>query len=333
MDTNAFSFANIIGQDKAKELLKRSVNQSKLGHAYLFRGPSGVGKKTMAYAFACLINCLSPQNLQEPCGTCKSCLKFRSSNHPDFMKIEAEGASIKINQIRELKHALSFPPFEAEYRVVLLTEVHTMRREAANSLLKTLEEPPNNTILILTGDEANEILPTIVSRCQIIPFHIIGYEKVAEVLIEEEDELSFELALTLASVAEGSLGRARLLLKKDLLHIRQQIVDQLLHISPDQPEAVEIVLTLADTAAKLKEDLEELLDLLRLWIKDLLLQFSGVSAKIINRDLALHLQTANQRWNLQQLTDKLHLIQTAKKQLARNCNRTLVCEVLFFGLL
>ncbi len=329
---NALLFSSIIGQEKAKELLRRSVSQSKLSHAYLFRGPSGVGKKTTAHAFACQINCLSPKNFEEPCGVCTSCKKFRSGNHPDFLKIEADGAAIKINQIRELKHALTFPPFEAKYRVVLLADVHTMRREAANSLLKTLEEPPSNTILILTGDEASEILPTIVSRCQVVPFHVLPYDKISEALMAE-NELTPDYAFTLAAVAEGSLGRARLLQKKDLLSVRQEIIAQLLQLSQDQPESVEIIFALAEKAAKLKEDLEELLDLLRLWLKDLILQVSGISEKIINHDLTPHLRDAANRWSLQQLSDKLLLIQEAKKQLARNCNRTLVCEVLFFGLL
>jgi len=332
MDHNSLLFSNIIGQDKAKELLRRSASQSRLSHAYLFRGPSGVGKKTTAHAFAGLINCHSPKNFDEPCGVCPSCKKFRSGNHPDFMKVEADGAAIKIDQIRKLKHALTFPPFEAEHRVVLLADVHTMRREAANSLLKTLEEPPSNTILILTGDEASEILPTIVSRCQVVPFHVLPYDKISEALMAE-NELTPDHAFTLAAVAEGSLGRARLLLKRDLLRVRQEIIAQLLQFSHDQAESVEVVLALAENAAKLKEDLEELLELLRLWVKDLILQLSGISEKTINYDLAQHLQDAANRWSLQQLSDKLHLIQTAKSQLARNCNRALVCEVLFFGLL
>lgn len=332
MDTSTFTFIDIIGQDKAKKLLTSSVRQGKVSHAYLFRGATGIGKKTTAHAFACLINCHSPVDFQEPCGTCNSCRKFRSGNHPDFMKIEPDGAAIKIKQIRDLKHALTFPPFEAKYRVVLLTDVHTMRREAANSLLKTLEEPPDDTILVLTGDEAQEILPTIVSRCQVIPFHVLPYDKVAEALMAEE-EIAPEDAATLAAVAEGSLGRARLLLKKDLLSIRQQIVAQLLELSPEQPEAAEVILTLADQAAKLKEDLEELLDILRLWINDLILQANGITGKIHNHDLVPYIKAACQRWNVQQLSDKISRIETAHKQLARNCNRVLVCEVLFFGLL
>ncbi|MDP2752801.1 MAG: DNA polymerase III subunit delta', partial [Nitrospirota bacterium] len=128
------SFAGIIGQEKAKKLLHRAVEQNRLAHAFLFKGPMGVGKKTLARTFAAALNCQNQEG-NEPCGRCPSCRKFRSGSHPDFLVIEPDGAAIKINQVRELKKTLAFPPFEAKIRVALLCDIHTMRREAANSLL------------------------------------------------------------------------------------------------------------------------------------------------------------------------------------------------------
>ncbi|MBU2538126.1 MAG: ATP-binding protein, partial [Proteobacteria bacterium] len=108
-------FAEIIGQDKAKKLLHRAVEQHRLSHALLFKGPMGVGKKTFARIFAAFLNCRQPENY-ESCGRCPSCLKFQASSHPDFIVIEPEGAAIKINQVRELKKNLAFPPLEAKIR-------------------------------------------------------------------------------------------------------------------------------------------------------------------------------------------------------------------------
>ena len=325
------AFAGIIGQPKAKELLYRAMAGAKMSHAYLFRGPAGVGKKTMAHAFAATINCLAPLD-HGACGSCSSCHKFRSGNHPDFQLIAPEGASIKIQQIRELKKSLAFPPYEARFRVVLLADAHTMRRETANSLLKTLEEPPANTVLILTADEASGVLPTIVSRCQVLPFFALPREEVTAALLAEGG-LTPEEAATLAAIAEGSLGRARLLGQKKLLDVRAAIINTLLHLPPEGPETVETVFDLAEQAAKLKEDLDELLDLLRAWYRDLLLVAAGVPAQVLNQDLAPTWPLARQRWNLSQLFDRLQHLAQAKRELSRNCNRTLVCEVLFFGLL
>jgi len=330
-NTKPLCFAGIIGQDKAKNLLRRAVEQERLSHAFLFKGPMGVGKKTLARTFAAALNC-HKQEGHEPCGQCPSCLKFLAGSHPDFLVIEPEGAAIKINQVRGLKKILAFPPFEAKIRVALLCEIHTMRREAANSLLKTLEEPPAQTMLILTADEAGLILPTILSRCQTVPFFPLPQGEVAKILTQEAG-IEPESAATLAAMAEGSLGRARLLLAKDLLGMRREIIDHLLRLEPDTPATVQTLGELAESAAKLKEDLSELLELLATWLHDLLLFGHGAAGKIINHDLRPTFPTACRRWSSRQLSEKLRLLDTARKQLARNCNPSAVCEVLFFGLL
>ncbi|MCB2184349.1 MAG: DNA polymerase III subunit delta' [Desulfobulbaceae bacterium] len=326
------SMHSVIGQDKAKNFLKTSFSRGKSSHAYLFRGPAGVGKKTCANAFTALINCLSPVD-GDVCGHCSSCLKYNSGNHPDFLEIKPQGTAIKIDQIRELKKTLTYPPFEARFRVVLMQDIHmTMRRkEATNSLLKTLEEPPPNTLFILTGDETGDILPTILSRCQIIAFYPLPYELVTQALMNEDiDEAT---ASTLSGIAEGSLGRARLLHKEGLLPLRQEIIEKLIELRPGQPESVATIFELAEKSANLKENLEELLDLLTIWIRDLMLVHHNMSDRIISRDLQSFIPAASRKWEKEILTEKLQLIDQARRQLLRNCNRTLVSEVLFFGLL
>ena len=302
-----------------------------MSHAYLFKGPGGVGNKMMARAFAALINCEQPQG-NEVCGTCPSCKKFNSDNHPDLHIIEPQGAGIKIAQIRELQKDLSYPPFEAKTRVVILPDIHdTMRRpEVANSLLKTLEEPPPNTLLILTGDEAGGILPTILSRCQLVPFSPLTYQEVADLLAPEVEPSQ---ALTLAAVAEGSPGRALLLHNMELLGLRREMVDTLTHLNPESAEAVEAVYTLAGQAAALKENIHELFDLLTTWLRDLTLLALQSPGQLINHDLAELLEHGSQAWSHSGLLSAIDHIDLARRQLLRNCNRTLVCEVLFFALL
>ena len=331
MPSSPFSFTSLIGQDKAVKMLTASVYQKKMSHAYLFRGPDGVGKKRTAFAFAAFINCHARQD-NTACGSCPSCLKFRSGNHPDLTVIEPDGAFIKISQVRELIKTLAYPPYEAGYRIVLMTEVQAMRREAANSLLKTLEEPPENTVLILTADTAGKILPTIISRCQTIPFFSLPYDQVSKKLVKEHD-LERKEALTLAAVAKGSLGLAEELLEKKLLPFRRTLVETLMHSTRDEPESVAAIMELAEASAKYKENLPELLDLLQIWLRDLLFVANGLPERIISKDLLPLLSKAGRRWDKKQLTRKLSLIDQARKQLFRNCNRTLVCEVLFFGLL
>jgi DNA polymerase-3 subunit delta' len=330
---NNYTFANLIGQERAKSLLRKSIAHKRVGHAYLFRGPDGVGKKRCALTLAAYINCQSP-TAGDLCGRCLSCRRFHSGNHPDLQIIQPDGAMIKINQIRGLKQLLTFPPLEAESRVIILEDVHTMRREAANSLLKTLEEPPPDNLLILTADQASELLPTIISRCQVIPFSPLPYGAITQSLMEHDGSLDKETADTLAAISEGSLGQAQLLQDQELLLHRRHIIEKLLTLAPQQPETVPVVFLLADRAAALKEHLFDLLDLLRIWLRDLMMLAAGGSiSQIISHDLAVFMPAARERWSLQELSDKLRLINQAEKQLLRNCNRSLVCEVLFLNLI
>ena len=332
MDPSEFCFKHLLGHEKAKSLLQGAAAKNKIGHAYLFRGPDGVGKKTAAQIFAAYLNCKTLQD-GDACCRCASCRKYFSGNHPDLIHIAPEGAAIKIGQVRELKHQLAFPPLEAAVRIIILEDIHTMRREAANSLLKTLEEPAPDNLFILTADQAGEILPTIISRCQIIPFGPLDHENMAQVLMQENGIEKTE-ALTLASVAEGSLGRAKLLLEQDLLAFRQEVIEQLLLLQKGQPETIAQVFLISEKAAGLKENIHEFLALLRLWYRDLILVAAGAhESAAANKDLVSSIPKAIKRWSLAQIYEKLHRLDRAEKQLLRNCSRSLVLETLFFDLI
>jgi DNA polymerase-3 subunit delta' len=331
MPQDYFTINDILGQEKAKTMLRRAAGGGRLAHAYLFRGPSGVGKKSLARAFGNYLNCLEPVPEQDACGHCRSCRKLRSGNHPDRLLIEPDGAAIKIAQIRELKRALTFPPLEARLRIVLISEVHTMRREAANSLLKILEEPPPGNLLILTGDGASEILPTITSRCQQIPLTPLPLDQVARELVSEGS--APETAATLAALGGGSLGQARQLATLDLLELRRTAITTLLDLRPSRANTAETIFALAESAAGLGELLPQFLGLLKLWFRDLLLIHHHQPTRIVNLDLREALTQGQTRWPLAELPARFRLFEQAERQLARNCNRALVCEVLYFGLL
>jgi len=327
------SFAQIIGQHRAKTMLTRALFGGVMAHAYLFRGPAGVGKKSLARAFAALGNCRTPQ-ANDACATCPSCLKFQADSHPDFMVLDPQKGTIRIDQVRELKKNLQFPPLEGKTRFVLLPDIHlTMRRkEVANSLLKTLEEPPPNTVLILTADEAGGLLPTIVSRCQLIPFVPLPQAELAEILAAEFDLPSAETT-TLAALTEGSLGRARELRASGLLEIRRQLIQTLLRTGKNDPTATLAILELAEHIAKRKDDLPELLELLATWFRDVTLHVMGMPRRmLINHDLLEFLEAAAGRWPGTKVADNLQRIDQARRQLLHNCRPALVCEVLFFAM-
>ncbi|MFH0784436.1 MAG: DNA polymerase III subunit delta' [Pseudomonadota bacterium] len=322
-ELSSIRFTELFGQEKAKRLFSRSLMAGRVPHAYLFRGPDGVGKRLFAQGVAAAINCHSRSGVAA-CGNCSSCRKFRSQNHPDCQVIRPRKGVIKIEQIRQLTKELSYPPFESETRIVVLEDVHTMRREAANSLLKTLEEPPPNNLLILTAESSQEILATLISRCQVVPFTQLSTSDTAAILVAHGVES--DAAVLLARLSEGSPGRALLFQKSDMIGIWREVVSVLSDpaVLPDRD--VGVLLRLAEKMAGQKEDLPSFLGLLKIWVRDLLL------AAASGEDAAKDDFRPRKSWSSTQLFAKLQAISRADRELARNCNRNLVCEVLLFGL-
>jgi len=312
------------GQRKAKKLISRSLVADRLAHAYLFQGPGGVGKQLFARKFAAAINCNANDGL-ESCGVCSSCKKMAAGMHPDFVLVSPEKGAIKIAQVRELIKKLSFAPYEAETRVVVLEDVHTMRQEAANSLLKTLEEPPENNILILTADSTGNVLQTILSRCQSIPFYPLTVKETTSILLAREEEMDEQMAVLLARLSEGSPGKALLLHQKNLIALQEALVTLLADLSSSGDAETGRLLLIAESMAALKEDLPHFLGLIRLWLRDSLVTIYGC-------DEGTERPVTRKEWNSQQYFAKLEAIDRAEKELSRNCNRTLVCEVLLFHL-
>lgn len=321
------SFAELLGQNKAITLLTRAVTSGRLAHAYLFAGPDGVGKNTAARALASVLLCRNPNGL-EPCGTCPGCRKYLSGNHPDLLRIQPEGAAIKIDQIREMKKALSFSPFESRQRVVLIEDVHTMRREAGNSLLKVLEEPPANNLLILIGSTAGALLDTIVSRCQVIPFAALPIALAATVIHRHRPELDQEHCRTLAALADGCPGQALALETEGTLALYEKLLERWLNPPRARGQQVEQALTLALEVAEAKEGMEPLLRLLRIFLKNVMAARTDATAFPFPREV----MQARERWNLARLSAKMTAIDLAEQALARNCNRALTSEVLLLDL-
>ncbi|GBE12464.1 DNA polymerase III subunit tau [bacterium BMS3Bbin14] len=326
------AFSGIQGQPKAVKLLSRALSTGRLAHAYLFTGPEGVGKATTARAVAAFLFC-EAERKTAPCGHCAGCLQFASDNHPDFLLIRPQGATIKIDQIRALKKALAFPPLEAERRVILVEDVHTMRRETGNSLLKMLEEPPPDNLLILIASASEPMLPTILSRCQVIPFFPLPVGLAADILLRLDPHLQRDEALDLAGLTDGCPGRARSLDTDGVPAMRNEILEALLAPAAGEAEAMENALALAARAAELKDGLPSLLDLLRIFFQEVMVaSLTGSRPKGEACTAAGHIDRARERWNLTQLSDSIKSIDYAEKALGRNCNRALVCEVLFLNL-
>ncbi len=202
----SLSLDTFIGNARVVEILRRAVELGRLPHALVFAGPAGVGKRSLAVLLAQLLNCASPAKGRS-CGLCSSCRKVAGGVHPDLRVVEPEGAYIKIEQVRQLITEVAFQPFEGRYRIIILDGAEQMRLEAANCLLKTLEEPPSRTIIILITTNPYLLLTTIRSRSRLLQFGVIPEDRIERYLVEHEDWDRAEAHIA-AGLCQGSLAAA-----------------------------------------------------------------------------------------------------------------------------
>lgn len=204
-------FDDVVGQRSAISVLKQAVTRKSLGHAYLFSGPRGCGKTTVARLIAKAVNCTSPEVDSEPCGKCENCLSISRGDNLDI--VEIDGASNNgVDEVRELKSHVALSPFSSQYKVYIIDEVHMLSLAAFNALLKTLEEPPENVIFILATTDPYKVPVTIRSRCQHIPFHRISETDMLQRLVHVSDSEGLnaeeEALREIARQADGALRDA-----------------------------------------------------------------------------------------------------------------------------
>ncbi len=198
------TFKDIIGHERPVRILQRALQGGTLAHAYLFSGQDGIGKRRTALALAAAVNC-PVAGPADACGACPSCRKVASGNHPDVHALAPDGTDIKIDQVREAQASLALRPFEGAKKVLIADRADALNDAASNALLKTLEEPPGDAVLILVTAMPQSLLPTIRSRCQEVRFLPLPRPVLAAALREKRG-LSEEDAWFVAAVARGSVG-------------------------------------------------------------------------------------------------------------------------------
>ncbi len=329
------SFSDLKGQNSAKRLLVHMVESGGTAHAMLFSGPPGVGKTTAAEALAKLINCASPVD-GDACGSCVSCRRFESGNHPDFLAIVPDGSSIKIEQVRLFNRQLGFPPMTGGMRVCVVERADRMTEEAANSFLKTLEEPPPGNIIVLTAAERRDLLPTIVSRCRRVAFHPLSIGDVASVLGERRG-LDENRARVLAAFSGGSPGRALAMDENGFFEKRLEWLDilhRLFTIPADQVVALAATLAAGEKKRDKKGDGQKdlagapaMLEVWEHWFRDLLIVKEGADAALLsNPDFSDKLKNSVGRFNVDCLTQNIELLDEARRELMKMRNVILVLE-------
>jgi DNA polymerase-3 subunit delta' len=334
------SFSEIYAQDKAIRFIKNAMEKDKIPHAYLFAGIRGVGKTSTALAFAQALNCLFPVS-GDSCGQCRSCRQIVSGNFPDISILKSDGQNIKIEQTRELNRELSFKPVSGRYRVSIIHEAEKMSDEAANSFLKTLEEPPPGNIIILKVTEPLDLLPTIVSRCQKVPFSPLP-QTVIEKWLQSEMGISEEESILLSKISEGSLGRAIEIYESNLLEERQNFLFRIIQLSGlSSSQILDMAVELSkkkkvstgENSGKKSVDLSELLGIWKTWYRDMMLvKMKDTPESLINIDFSRKLESIAKRFKMDALIDSVLVIDRAQRDMGRNLNLGLVMENLLLEL-
>ena len=321
------SFKEIVGHDKQIEHLQNAMRNGRIAHSYLFAGKDGIGKELVALNLAKGLNCL--HGGEDPCDECRSCLKLGHLNHPDVLLVKPQGQSMRINQIRDLQRELSHRPYEGKRRVCILADSDRMTQEAANALLKILEEPPLHTVMILLAANPDLILPTIASRCQRIPFHPLSIEQLTEV-VGARLALKGNDAHILASLADGSPGKAFQMDLGVILRTRREIIKKVIDLPLYGGERI---LGLAEELTTSSHDLAMVLTMIHAWYRDLLAyRETGTGAQLINIDLSHEIQKAASATTTPSLIHRMEVVQEALWNLERNANRQITMEALLLDL-
>jgi DNA polymerase-3 subunit delta' len=349
------SLNTFLGNARAVEILRRAIEQDRLPHAMIFAGPAGVGKCTLALLIAQYLNCPAPL-ANGPCGVCAVCnrimaviesrhlecqtlkgegfcgscanCKTRIKRHPDIRLIEPEKTTIGIDQIRSLIEEIAFQPLEARYRVVVLDPAEQMRQEAHNSLLKTLEEPPSRTIIILVTTNPYMLLETIRSRSRMLQFGEIPQDQIERYLIKSEGRSGEEARLA-GALSGGSLAAALNFNTDEYQEIRKQALQFLILLlkrgSFAEASAV------ASQVAKDKSFFQLWIDSVATLLQDVYYA-AKASERVGNRDLLAKLQEISRNSTDAAVLRTINACRKLRGELQYNVNRQLALEAMFITL-
>ena len=325
------SFKHIVGQKQPIDILKKNLEKGIFPHSYLFYGSESIGKKKTAITLAKSLNCLQARPV-DSCGQCISCQKIDHGNHPDFFLIEpvknsstAKEEYIRINQIRDLQKKLNFLPYEGTTKVAIIDSAEKMNLQAANAFLKTLEEPPISTVLILIVTNLYQLLPTIVSRCQRIMFNPLPSEEVKKILSKKMEIDTAELDFRV-SYCRGQINRA---LKEDLFLNSQNRKELLNLIDTTSFDQVDIIFQWSKKWSKSSDSLPVLLDELMNLLRDLaFLKSCCPNEHIFNKDMIISLKAVAVKKKLSALLEMFESVLHAKYDLQNNLNIQLTLETM-----
>ncbi len=321
------NFEGIVGQEQAVEKLKRTLENNQISHAYLFEGEKGLGKKDIALKLALALNCTGDD--RKPCNKCNSCIKMAGGNHPDVKIIEKDGI-IRIDEIRRIAGEMQLKPYEGRYKVYIICDADRMNIESQNALLKTLEEPPSYAVLILLTTRGDSLLPTVISRCQVIKLYPENPEVIKYYLIENK-KIDERQAHMLAAFSGGIAGRAvELSDNPDFYYRREKIIEICNKLLTSSLFGVLEQIVFFEEQ---RSHIEEILGLMINWYRDLLIYSETKNADFItNIDKKEEIDFQAAKIDPVKIRDIIFIIEKSKSDLKSNVQFHLNMEVMLLNL-
>lgn len=322
---------NLIGHEWAEQLLAQHIRHGDLRHAYLITGAPGTGRRSLAIELAKAVNCQDPPSPGEFCDECRTCKQLSKLQQPDLSVIESEteGAMIKVDQVRLLQHSLSLAPYEAHYRVALLRNFQLANANAQNALLKTLEEAPPQVLLILTADSAENLLPTISSRCEILRLRPLSITVLERALVQRW-KFSPEDAHLFSHLSGGRPGIALTLsADKQALEKRKVWLDDFVRLFEMN---LRERFAYSESINRTRDPLRSALQTWLTYSRDLYLVHSRSSSPLTNADHEAELQQLTSAFSQSDILGTMKALQDSLEALEQNANLRLLTDTLMLDL-
>lgn len=323
-------YEHIIGQTQIKEHFRNAVKYNKISHSYIFNGESGMGKKTLAKAFAMALQC--ENSTGEPCKECISCKQALSGNHPDIIWVTHEKDNVvAIDEIREqLVSDIQIKPYKSKYKVYIIDDAQKMNIATQNAVLKTIEEPPEYGIVIFLTTNSDMFLPTILSRCITLNIKPLHKDKIKAQLMKEYQIPDYR-AEVIASFSGGNMGKAiRLASSEKFNELKDEVVHLIKYIG--DMEVYEMVAAVK-RSADYKLEIEDYLDMFTLWFRDVLMYKASKEVdELLFKDELSTISEQASKASYSGIESIINGIDKAKVRLRANVNFDLTLELMFLNI-
>ena len=320
-------FKDVIGHKDIIQYIQNAVTQDKLSHAYILNGERGSGKKMLATLFSMTLQC--ENHGTEPCGECHSCKQALSMNHPDIIRVQHEKPNtISVDDIRkQVNNDIMIKPYSGPYKIYIIAEADLLTVQAQNALLKTIEEPPEYAVIFLLTENAESLLPTIMSRCVMLKLRNIRPTLIKKYLMEQMHVPDYQAEIC-AAFSQGNMGRAIMLASSEHFNEIKEEAIQLLKYINDM-ELSEIVSAIKKMGAY-KIDVTDYLDIIMIWYRDVLLYKATKDVNgVVFSDQLKYIKERAQKSSYEGIEIILESLEKAKARLKANVNFDLVMELLF----